>query len=211
MCIKEKDISTWRHKHKHGYYAFSVIELLVTVSIIALLLAILVPVLGRVRDQSKIINCRSNLRNITLACLMYANQNNMVLPVDQKIDNPHTNLLTLLNDFQSTVSATIYYCPSEKREDLRFSEENFRQGNIGYFYYSFTDRPNNRYFSNFFLKNLSWPRELRTTMNGNMWVASDAWFSNTPTAHRWYQKGVNFAVLDGSVKMVKESPRNEFK
>ncbi len=24
-------------------------------------------------------------------------------------------------------------------------------------------------------------------------------------------KGVNFAVLDGSVKMVKESPRNEFK
>ncbi|MDO8303098.1 MAG: type II secretion system protein [Sedimentisphaerales bacterium] len=211
MCIDEKAISIWSDKHKRAYRAFSVVELLVTISVISLLLAILVPALGRARDQSKIITCRSNLRSITLACLAYANQNNGFLPADANLCNPHSKLLKALQDSQYTSLSVVYYCPSEKRDDLRWSKENFAQGNIGYFYYSFTDRPTNRYLSNYLLKSVPWPRLLRTTMNGDVWVVSDAWFGSIPTAHRWYQKGVNYAVLDGSVNMVKESPRSKFK
>ena len=82
---------------------------------------------------------------------------------------------------------------------------------LPYFYFSFTDRPANRYLSNFFLKNLPWPHILYDTMQSDTWVFSDSWFSNIPTAHRWYKKGVNYAAMDGSVQMVKESPRREFK
>ena len=52
---------------------------------------------------------------------------------------------------------------------------------------------------------------LRTTMAPDTWVWSDSWFSNLPTAHRWYPKGVNYVVLEGSVSMVTQSPRSSFK
>jgi len=105
----------------------------------------------------------------------------------------------------------IYYCPSERSAELRRSRENFQAGNIGYFYYSFTERPASRYLSNFLRKTIQWPRVLRTTMPGDMWVAGDSWFSNVPTAHRYYRKGVNYVTLGASAAMVRESPREQFK
>ncbi|MEX0885874.1 MAG: DUF1559 domain-containing protein [Phycisphaeraceae bacterium] len=51
--------------------AFTLIELLVVISIIALLLAILLPVLGRARDAARGAICRSNLRQMTMALHMY--------------------------------------------------------------------------------------------------------------------------------------------
>lgn len=55
-----------RHK------AFTLIELLVVISIIALLLAILVPVLVKSREQGKGIVCLSNIRQLTIGWTMYA-------------------------------------------------------------------------------------------------------------------------------------------
>ncbi len=43
-------------------YAFTLIELLVVISILTLLMAILLPVLGRVRDQARAVGCQANLR-----------------------------------------------------------------------------------------------------------------------------------------------------
>ena len=149
---KEVTMSKKSHNKKSLRYAFSVIELLTAVSIMGFLLALLLPALGRGRDQAKLTVCRSNLRSITVACLVYANQNNGFLPADANLCNPHTRLLKALQDSKNTSSAKVYYCPSERTEDLRWSRENFAQGNIGYFYYCFTDRPTNRYLSNYLLK-----------------------------------------------------------
>jgi hypothetical protein len=91
------------------------------------------------------------------------------------------------------------------------SAPNIQEGNISYFYFSFQERPANRLLSNFLLKSVPWPRMLRTTMAPDTWVLSDSWFSNEPTAHRWYPKGINYVVLDGSVNMVTQSPRGSFK
>ncbi len=52
-------------------YGFTLIELLVVIAIIALLLAILLPALGRVREQTKRVVCSSQLRQQTLAMVCY--------------------------------------------------------------------------------------------------------------------------------------------
>src|SRR4030042_1361110 len=54
---------------------FTLIELLVVIAIIAVLRAILMPALSRVKEQGKRTTCLSNLRQLTLAWIMYADEN----------------------------------------------------------------------------------------------------------------------------------------
>ncbi len=59
---------------------FTLIELLVVIAIIALLMAILVPILNLAMDQARAITCRNNLRQIGLAAMLYADNNDDQVP-----------------------------------------------------------------------------------------------------------------------------------
>jgi prepilin-type N-terminal cleavage/methylation domain-containing protein/prepilin-type processing-associated H-X9-DG protein len=55
--------------------AFTLEELLVVIAIIAVLMAILMPVLGRAREQGRSVVCRANLRQIAFAGHMWSEDN----------------------------------------------------------------------------------------------------------------------------------------
>jgi prepilin-type N-terminal cleavage/methylation domain-containing protein/prepilin-type processing-associated H-X9-DG protein len=76
------------HKQKvfirQTYGGFTLIELLVVIAIIAILMAILMPALNRAKEQGKRAVCLNNLKQLTLAWILYADDN------DDKLVNGDT-------------------------------------------------------------------------------------------------------------------------
>jgi len=72
-------------RHRRG---FTLIELLVVIAIIALLMAILMPALQRVKKQAQATTCLSNLKQIGLAASMYAGDYEWSIPRGSTGNNP---------------------------------------------------------------------------------------------------------------------------
>lgn len=55
--------------------AFTLLEMLVVIAIIALLITILIPALEKAQEQSMRLHCAANLKNLTIAWTLYADDN----------------------------------------------------------------------------------------------------------------------------------------
>src|SRR5262245_49472633 len=75
--------------HRPPIKAFTLIELLVVIAIIAILAGLLLPALATAKDKGKTAGCKSNLRQLLLASLMYE-QDQKVFPLGWPPD-PITN------------------------------------------------------------------------------------------------------------------------
>ncbi|MFC1795221.1 type II secretion system protein [Planctomycetota bacterium] len=95
---------------------FTLIELLVVIAIIALLMAILMPSLQRVRKQSQAVACMSNLKQWGLIWYMYTEDNDYKFPTGSSVAGDATNdwPVVLWDYYMDRGSLTL--CPSATKE-----------------------------------------------------------------------------------------------
>ncbi len=97
-----------------GKRAFTLVELLVVIGIIAVLISILLPALSRARQAALATQCLSNERQVGLMCMMYANENSQYLPPTwagaMRLMPAATH--DALNRVSKNTIGKCFYCPS---------------------------------------------------------------------------------------------------
>lgn len=108
-----------------SFRAFTLVELLIGIGIIALLIGILLPTLARAQAQARSVACRSNLRQIAMAAQMYAQEQKVYVGY---IATPLLDRKMALYPYlrqgksNSDVSVThIWHCPSNRNPDIEAS------------------------------------------------------------------------------------------
>jgi prepilin-type N-terminal cleavage/methylation domain-containing protein/prepilin-type processing-associated H-X9-DG protein len=125
-----KETVVYQMRSKNSRKAFTLIEILVVVAILALLIAILLPSLARARAQSQMVACQANVKSLCQAFIMYTRDNDGRLPGchDTEADfmgvhyGPNGERIygpeggTIYRNYMGSQSDA-YLCPTDKKEE----------------------------------------------------------------------------------------------
>lgn len=110
---------------KNQARAFTLVELLVAIAVIAILAAILLPVLDKAKQRSQTADCLNNMKQLQTCYRMYVDDNNDYLPPNEAM--PDLDVSWVLGDAQTDVTTSniqsglifqnshqvkIYVCPA---------------------------------------------------------------------------------------------------
>ena len=151
---------TTMQRHDRVWSGFTLIELLVVIAVITILMAILVPALRKVRFHAHETACLSNLRQVNLALVAYANDDRQTrYPLEPTEHNPHPGLLEKIGAYRDGALMEAFYCPQARylepnandpnggtpagdTDSVIDTPENRQTGNVTYIYWSFrTNKP----------------------------------------------------------------------
>ena len=181
--------------------AFTLIELLVVIAIIAILAAILFPVFARAREKARTASCQSNLKQLALAVLMYAQD------YDERTPGQDQGCWTVMI-YPYVRNDQIYTCPS--RSDLQMSWTNCNAPGG----YGINMSANSGGYSFAWFRNLystkhmgDIPRPAEKIMMSDHWSGANymtgwrsIWATTTPAYDPRHNDGANCNYCDGHVK-----------
>ena len=124
--------------------AFSRIEMILIIFVLAMLFAVLIPQLVRANRAAKLATCRDNLKQVVLAHLIYLNDHEFCLFPGQISTNEggtmeylqsgelFLHFMRFTNEFGQSAKPKVLVCPSDDREAAK-SFESLSNANLSYF------------------------------------------------------------------------------
>src|SRR3954453_20354257 len=112
-------------RRSHAAHAFTLVELLVVIGIIAVLISILLPSLAKAQEGSRRVTCLSNLRQVHQSFMLYALDHHDQVPLGYRGGNKQWNRMIYSSTAKKIVlfgllytegrmkSPRVFYCPSE--------------------------------------------------------------------------------------------------
>ena len=96
-------------QHTRNRHAFTLVELLVVIGIIALLIGILLPSLNRAREAAKRTQCLSNMRELGNALRIYAVENKDTCPIGGIKADPSSGSAGVDPEMQYSFTYTVFW------------------------------------------------------------------------------------------------------